>query len=171
MRPLGRSWRARAASFRPRTVSVGPMPRGREFRVGKVGVGAFGPLLDTALDLQRRVVAIDLIDAIHGACAVPHVLKFRAAPALQGAGRLADAPALPKQKLSAGFGPRACWGRTSAGYAKAPPTRRGRRHRHEQRPLREDAFSTGRIGPRLAVPAACGTARLEGGPVGHRTRE
>ena len=92
MRPLGRSWRARAASFRPRAVSVGPMPRGREFRVGndevvatptdatdpeavaaiaaepvrpfrridvrvgKVGAGAFGPLLDTALDLQRGVL-------------------------------------------------------------------------------------------------------------------
>ncbi|MCJ2040972.1 hypothetical protein MKK55_18760 [Methylobacterium sp. J-059] len=74
-----------------------------DVRVGKVGAGAFGPLLDTAVDLQRRVVAIDPIDAIHGACAVPHVLKFRAAPALQGAGRLADAPALPKQEIKCGF--------------------------------------------------------------------
>ncbi|MCJ2107408.1 hypothetical protein MKK70_18860 [Methylobacterium sp. E-041] len=74
-----------------------------DIQVGKVGAGAFGPHLDTAVDLQRRVVAIDLIDAIQGACGVPHVLKFRAAPALQGAGRLADAPALPKQEIKCGF--------------------------------------------------------------------
>ncbi|MFK5598784.1 hypothetical protein ACFZ8E_17555 [Methylobacterium sp. HMF5984] len=147
-------------------------PFGRiDVRVGKVGAGAFGPLLDTALDLQRRVVAIDLIDAIHGACAVPHVLKFRAAPALQGAGRLADAPALPKQEIKCGLRvSRSPWPDLS-GLCDNTTTRRNRRHRHERRPTREDAFSTDRIGPGLAVPAACGTARLEGGPVGHRTRE
>lgn len=44
--------------------------------INNAGVGVFGPLMDAPLDLHRQTVEVNLLGAIHSACAVlPRFLR------------------------------------------------------------------------------------------------